>query len=253
MGVIKGFWILNRWLRFTSIFAKRTSVMQIGPFRCVHIGTGVQITISLIRIYSTYHMMMFCIIRWLNIHDSLRGNLTLSEDRSSQTEMKRVYVEPPHLNIKTVFPGMEIFFMKIRGSSDRLIFIMGILILVSGETASLYWDDPRVSLFWRTLITQFKTKAYFNQNGQYSLSDSIHDASSKISIVWSSRNTDSTLCKQRRHYLHNLKGNWNISWNNCVANWCAHISKADDVFETAGCPSKCRYERNCRHRIRKWM
>ena len=36
----------------------------------------------------------------------------------------------PHLNIKTLFPGMEIPMLKIRRSQDRLIFNMGIPILV---------------------------------------------------------------------------------------------------------------------------
>ena len=35
-----------------------------------------------------------------------------------------------HLNIKTIFPGMEIHMIKIRRWWDRLIFIMGIPILV---------------------------------------------------------------------------------------------------------------------------
>ena len=36
----------------------------------------------------------------------------------------------PRLNIKTVFPGMEILMLKTRWSRDRLIFNMGIPILV---------------------------------------------------------------------------------------------------------------------------
>ena len=36
----------------------------------------------------------------------------------------------PCLNIKTVFPGIGISIIKMRRSSDRLIFIMGISILV---------------------------------------------------------------------------------------------------------------------------
>ena len=35
-----------------------------------------------------------------------------------------------HLNIKTVFPGMGITMLKIRQSQDRLIFNMGISILL---------------------------------------------------------------------------------------------------------------------------
>ena len=37
----------------------------------------------------------------------------------------------PRLNIKIAFPGMGILMLKIRRSRDRLIFNMGILILVS--------------------------------------------------------------------------------------------------------------------------
>ena len=39
-------------------------------------------------------------------------------------------VTSPHLNIKTIFPGMGIPMLKIRRSWDRLIFNMGITILV---------------------------------------------------------------------------------------------------------------------------
>ena len=48
----------------------------------------------------------------------------------------------PHLNIKTVFTGMAIPIIKIRRSSDRGIFIKGILILV--RRLSLYWDAPQI-------------------------------------------------------------------------------------------------------------
>ena len=36
----------------------------------------------------------------------------------------------PHLNIKTIFPGMETIIIKIRWSWECLIFIMGIPILI---------------------------------------------------------------------------------------------------------------------------
>ena len=47
------------------------------------------------------------------------------------------------LNIKMVFSGMAIFIIKIRRSWDRLIFIMGIPILVRRHL--LYWDGRLVS------------------------------------------------------------------------------------------------------------
>ena len=69
---------LSRRLRFTSIFAKSRSVVKIGPYGCVHIGTGVQIRVPFGSINTTHYMMMFCIIRWWsNIHDSLTGDLQL--------------------------------------------------------------------------------------------------------------------------------------------------------------------------------
>ena len=57
-------------------------------------------------------------------------------------DLVRTEIPGPHLNIKTVFPGTVISFIKIRRSWDRLIFIHGIPILVRRH---LYIEmDPQI-------------------------------------------------------------------------------------------------------------
>ena len=48
----------------------------------------------------------------------------------------------PHLNIKTIYLGIGIPIIKMRWSSDCLIIIMRVPILV--KTVSLYWDCPQI-------------------------------------------------------------------------------------------------------------
>ena len=58
---------------------------------------------------------------------------------------------PGPLNIKTVFPGMEISIMKIRRSSDSLIFIIGIPVLVRHcyiETTPRFPFQQQLSIHW---------------------------------------------------------------------------------------------------------
>ena len=56
----------------------------------------------------------------------------------------------PCLNIETVFPGIGIPIIKIRWSSDHLIFAMGSPI--TSKTVSWYWTAPWCSLCIHELI-----------------------------------------------------------------------------------------------------
>ena len=63
------------------------------------------------------------------------------------------------LNIKTVFPGMGITMLKIRRSQDRLIFNMGILMLVRWhhyiETAASSKPSNWLSQWWPNLPNMY--------------------------------------------------------------------------------------------------
>ena len=76
------------------------------------------------------------------------SDLVLSICDSNMKDFIMYILHPgPCLNIKTVFPGMDIPMLKIRRSQDRLIFNMGMPTLVRVSKTHLYTDSVPRSQF----------------------------------------------------------------------------------------------------------
>ena len=97
---------------------------------------------------------------WWNLHFWERKNMSTQEEGYPTNALSLSLKRPgSRLNIEIIFPGLQVFIVKLRRSWNHLIFIMGISILVrwhlyieSGHMALIQYKG--VILLYQTLLLQ---------------------------------------------------------------------------------------------------
>ena len=129
-------------------------LLEVGALQFSH-DTTLVVALHYGGVMGRVGVLLDCLHHSLLLFVSLRD---VGASRLEGTTSTIMYRQGPRLNMKTVFPGMGILMLKIRRSWDRLIFNMGIPILVRGY---LYIETgPRVANHVTVLVSTFVLLAH---------------------------------------------------------------------------------------------